>query len=144
MAHVRRWPSTNATSRRDLLILRAATPPASTIMDSPKPNIAIISPALRSANNGNWQTAYRWSRFLRAVCDVSLGTEWSPGDHPDKLPACMIALHARRSAGTIARFADASPDRPLLVGLTGPAPSRHTPFHQSPPPPPVPSPPPTH
>jgi putative glycosyltransferase (TIGR04348 family) len=88
-------------------------------MHSPKPSIAIISPALRSANNGNWQTAYRWSRLLRDVCNVSHGTEWSPADHPDKLPACMIALHARRSAGAIARFADACPDRPLLVVLTG-------------------------
>ena len=31
----------------------------------------------------------------------------------------MIALHARRSAAAIARFAEACPDRPLIVVLTG-------------------------
>lgn len=31
----------------------------------------------------------------------------------------MIALHARRSAETIARYADTCPDRPLVVVLTG-------------------------
>lgn len=77
----------------------------------------IISPALRNANNGNWQTAYRWSRFLRERYRVSLATEW--GSEDAALPECMIALHARRSAASIARFAQAAPGRPLIVVLTG-------------------------
>ncbi len=81
--------------------------------------MAIISPALRQANNGNWQTAWRWSRFLRPTYEVSLGTDWSPADHPGEPPACMIALHARRSADAIARFAQACPDSPLVLVLTG-------------------------
>jgi len=88
-------------------------------MRPPKINLAIISPALRKANNGNWRTADRWSRFLRADFDVTLAAEWPPAGEHGALPACMIALHARRSADTIARFADACPGRPLVVVLTG-------------------------
>jgi len=28
------------------------------------PRVLIVSPALASANNGNWQTASRWSQML--------------------------------------------------------------------------------
>ncbi|HUH92201.1 MAG TPA: selenoneine biosynthesis selenosugar synthase SenB [Casimicrobiaceae bacterium] len=78
----------------------------------------IISPAVRDANNGNWHTAYRWSRFLRERYRVSLATEWS-GVGGGASPQCMIALHARRSAASIARFAQAQAGRPLIVVLTG-------------------------
>jgi len=88
-------------------------------MRPPKATVAIISPALRKANNGNWQTAHRWSRFLQADYDVTLAAEW-PADHPrGDAPACLIALHARRSADSIARFAKACPGHPLVVVLTG-------------------------
>jgi putative glycosyltransferase (TIGR04348 family) len=80
--------------------------------------LVIISPALRKANNGNWQTAYRWSRFLRDHYRVSLATDWSAPDAAG-LPECMIALHARRSAASIARFAESAPQRPLILVLTG-------------------------
>jgi len=87
-------------------------------MRNSKAPVIIISPALRNANNGNWQTAYRWSRFLRERYRVSLATEWRGPD--DKAsPECMIALHARRSAASIARFAEVAPGRPLIVVLTG-------------------------
>ncbi|WP_090871018.1 selenoneine biosynthesis selenosugar synthase SenB [Paraburkholderia diazotrophica] len=88
-------------------------------MRPPMARIFIASPALRSANNGNWQTAYRWFRFLRTDYQVSLDAEWPSADHPHEPPACLIALHARRSAPSIARFAEACPDRPLVVVLTG-------------------------
>ncbi|HXE22811.1 MAG TPA: selenoneine biosynthesis selenosugar synthase SenB [Rhodoferax sp.] len=81
--------------------------------------VVIISPALRDANNGNWQTAHRWSRFLRPGSEVSLASDWSPADHRGVPAACMIALHARRSADAIARFAETCPQRPLVVVLTG-------------------------
>ncbi|MBP0618570.1 selenoneine biosynthesis selenosugar synthase SenB [Cupriavidus consociatus] len=88
-------------------------------MRPPKATVAIISPALRNANNGNWQTAHRWSHILQADYGVTLAAEWSEG-HPDgAVPACLIALHARRSADSIARFAEACPGRPLVVVLTG-------------------------
>ena len=85
-------------------------------MPTPKKNIVIVSPALKKANNGNWQTAFRWSRFLAPRYTVSIVPEWQPGsDSPD----VMIALHARRSADSIQHFATACPDKPLVVVLTG-------------------------
>jgi putative glycosyltransferase (TIGR04348 family) len=79
-----------------------------------KPHIIIISPALANANNGNWQTAWRWSRFLRKDYRVTLAVQWD-GTCCD----AMIALHARRSAPSIAAFSAACPSLPLIVVLTG-------------------------
>ena len=84
-------------------------------MRARKPRLAIVSPALRAANNGNWRTAYRWSRFLRKRFGVDVSDHW---EEP-AATACLIALHARRSAAAIARFAEACPDCPLIVVLTG-------------------------
>ena len=79
-----------------------------------KPHVVIISPALANANNGNWQTAWRWSRFLRQDYKVTLAVQW------DGTPCdAMIALHARRSAASIAAFSAAFPSQPLIVVLTG-------------------------
>lgn len=77
--------------------------------------VAIVSPASRAANNGNWRTAYRWSRFLRPRFDVEVRGEWTPGASKQ----CLIALHARRSADAVSRHADALPDSPRVVVLTG-------------------------
>src|SRR5690606_3406397 len=77
-------------------------------------SVIIVSPALATANNGNWQTASRWVRFLRTCYRVTLACSWN-GQATDM----MIALHARRSAGSIADFARAHPSRPLIVVLTG-------------------------
>lgn len=83
-------------------------------MSDTQPTCAIISPALANANNGNWHTAARWQRFLAADAKVSIALAW------DGAPVdVLIALHACRSADTIARFASAYPDRPLIVVLTG-------------------------
>jgi putative glycosyltransferase (TIGR04348 family) len=81
-----------------------------------KPSLVIVTPALADANNGNWQTARRWSRFLAAAYRVRLVARWATGDEPAD---AMIALHARRSAASIAAWAAQSPRRPLLLVLTG-------------------------
>ena len=81
------------------------------------PQLVIVSPALRDANNGNWQTARRWQRHLAGICRVRIGKVW-----PDALAAgdiAMIALHARRSAESIAAWADTHPGRGLALVLTG-------------------------
>lgn len=83
-------------------------------MSKPKPTCVIISPALASANNGNWYTAARWQAFLTVYADVSVDLCWD-GAAAD----IMVALHARRSADSISRFACAYPARPLVVVLTG-------------------------
>jgi putative glycosyltransferase (TIGR04348 family) len=83
---------------------------------APRRLITIVTPYLAQANNGNWQTAARWARMLRGMYRVRIATRWRP-DQP--LPDLLIALHARRSAGSIAAFARAHPERPLVVALTG-------------------------
>ncbi|HYF60972.1 MAG TPA: selenoneine biosynthesis selenosugar synthase SenB [Burkholderiaceae bacterium] len=87
---------------------------------SARPSVAIISPALAAANNGNWQTARRWAAFLAAGFRTEIRTDWSPDDgfdgDPARPPDAMIALHARRSAGAIERFA--ATGRPLALVLT--------------------------
>jgi putative glycosyltransferase (TIGR04348 family) len=79
-----------------------------------KPVVAIITPALADANSGNWHTAARWARFLKPTHRVILAKRWN-GEAVDAL----IALHARRSAVSIHAFAEAHPERPLIVILTG-------------------------
>ncbi len=79
-----------------------------------RPVIALVTPALAEANNGNWQTARRWAGLLRATCRVRLMPAWNGGDED-----LMIALHARRSAPSIAAWRAAGPRRPLAVALTG-------------------------
>ena len=37
-----------------------------------KPVIALVTPALATANNGNWQTAQRWARMLAGDYEVRL------------------------------------------------------------------------
>lgn len=74
----------------------------------------IVTPALADANNGNWQTARRWARMLAGAYRVALVDRWAGSG-----AELMIALHARRSAGSIAAWRAARPDGPLLVVLTG-------------------------
>lgn len=77
-----------------------------------KPRVILVTPALASGNNGNWQTARRWARFLAPLADVQTSLQWdgSPGD-------LMIALHARRSAPSIEAFAGAGGS--VVLVLTG-------------------------
>ena len=83
-----------------------------------KPRVLIISPALANANNGNWQTAWRWSRMLSPIFDTTIAQMWN-GEPFD----VMLALHARRSADSIAAWAaarHATANAPgLAVVLTG-------------------------
>lgn len=78
-----------------------------------RPQVAIVTPYLAAANNGNWQTAARYARFLRAGYRVRIGTDWQGA------PDLLIALHARRSAASVASFAATFPGRPLILVLTG-------------------------
>lgn len=68
----------------------------------PSPRVLIVSPAAAAANNGNWHTAWRWSQMLRPALDVTIAQHWN-GEPFD----VMLALHARRSADSIARWAQA-------------------------------------
>ncbi len=83
------------------------------------PSLCIVTPALADANNGNWQTARRWARLLSGHYRVRLARAW-PGEgqaaHADDL---LLALHARRSAASVAAWAEAFAQRPLVLALTG-------------------------
>lgn len=84
-----------------------------------KPVLCIVTPALADANNGNWQTARRWAQMLSGHYRVRLAQRW-----PDEDPAAvdtdiLLALHARRSAASVAAWAQAHPGRPLVLVLTG-------------------------
>jgi hypothetical protein len=82
------------------------------------PQLVIVSPALRDANNGNWQTARRWQRHLAGRCRVRISQDSGRMRRPAG-DAAMIALHARRSAEAIAAWSAAHPQRGLAVVLTG-------------------------
>jgi putative glycosyltransferase (TIGR04348 family) len=77
-------------------------------------DIVIVTPALADANNGNWQTAQRWQGFLSRDYRVRLCDAWTGG-----AGSLLIALHARRSAASVAAWRASHPDRPILLCLTG-------------------------
>jgi putative glycosyltransferase (TIGR04348 family) len=79
-----------------------------------KPRILVASPASSASNNGNWQTACRWTQFLRARYHVENTRQWDSASPP---PDALIALHARRSAGSIEAYA--ATGRPIVLVLTG-------------------------
>jgi putative glycosyltransferase (TIGR04348 family) len=77
--------------------------------------IAIVTPAGAGARNGNRHTALRWAGFLRAGGHrVSVARAWD--GRPCDL---LVALHARRSHESIARYRRARPRGPLCAVLTG-------------------------
>lgn len=77
--------------------------------------IAIVTPAGAGTRNGNRHTALRWAAQLRSAGHgVSVAVEWS-----GQPCALLVALHARRSHGSIARYRAAHPRGPLCVALTG-------------------------
>ena len=76
--------------------------------------IALVTPALAQAHNGNWQTANRWAHLLRPRYKVRLQASWRDGNE-----ALMIALHARRSAASILAWRERHPGRPVVLVLTG-------------------------
>ncbi len=82
-----------------------------------KPLVLIVSPALAAANNGNWQTAWRWSRLLAGHCRTRIVADWRAAQ--DEGAVALLALHARRSSGAIQAWAGAHPGRGLAVVLTG-------------------------
>ena len=78
-------------------------------------HIGIITPAAAKSLNGNRATAIRWAGFLRQLGHrVSISVDWD-GTAYD----LMVALHAWRSAESIAAFKRQYPDLPLVLAMTG-------------------------
>ncbi len=85
-------------------------------------SIVIVTPAFAEANNGNWQTARRWARFLSPAYRVRLAGHWDAADADPDVGGdadLLIALHARRSADSVAAWRAAHPAHPVLLALTG-------------------------
>jgi putative glycosyltransferase (TIGR04348 family) len=77
--------------------------------------IGIITPAAAKSLNGNRATALRWAGFLRQLgFRVSISVDWDGTEYD-----LMIALHAWRSAQSIAAFKQQYPQRPLVLAMTG-------------------------
>lgn len=77
--------------------------------------IELVTPVAPQSRQGNRTTALRWARILRSLGHrVKISQEFK-GESCDLL----IALHARRSFASIARFRDLHPTLPLIVALTG-------------------------
>jgi len=78
-------------------------------------NIILVTPQGPSTRSGNAVAALRWARILRRLGHrVTVATEYA--DEPANM---MVAIHAWRSAGAIARFKTLHPDRPLILQLSG-------------------------
>jgi putative glycosyltransferase (TIGR04348 family) len=84
------------------------------MLPNPHQRIAIITPALADANNGNWQTAKRWSNFLDNLYKIEVSKTI---DTNLVLFDALIGLHARRSAAAIKEFSNTN--KPIAVVLTG-------------------------
>ncbi len=82
-----------------------------------QPRIAIVCPATPESNNGNWRTARRWQRLLQSSAKVRIVLRW-----PDALAGrddVLLALHARKSAPSVAAWHARHGAHGLGVALTG-------------------------
>jgi putative glycosyltransferase (TIGR04348 family) len=88
----------------------------------PPQQISLITPAPPASRAGNRNTALRWARLLRELGhNVRIGIEWTApaGGSRTRATPLLLALHARRSHASIARFRAAFPGRPIVLALTG-------------------------
>lgn len=77
--------------------------------------IRMITPAPAHSRQGNRVSALRWARFLRQLGHrVKLAQQYR-----DEECDLLLALHARRSHRSIARYRELHPEGPLIVALTG-------------------------
>lgn len=77
--------------------------------------ICLVTPAPTYSRKGNRVTALRWARILRELGHRVIIAEEYQGKRCDVL----VALHARRSHTSIARFRREHPELPLILALTG-------------------------
>ena len=77
--------------------------------------ILLVTPAPRGSRNGNRITALRWAAHLRGLGhQVRIAETWR--SQPCDL---LVALHATKSADSVARFHVSRVDVPIVVALAG-------------------------
>ena len=77
--------------------------------------ICLVTPHPIDSAHGNGVTAARWAAILHELGHTVETTQGYQQQHADLL----LALHARRSAGSVRRFHARLPDRPIVLALTG-------------------------
>ena len=77
--------------------------------------VRVVTPAPPRSSSGNRVTALRWARVLRGLGHTVAVQQDYRGETCDML----VALHARKSAGAVARFRERNPRSPLVVALIG-------------------------
>ncbi len=78
-------------------------------------SVLIVTPASRGSRKGNRVTADRWATLLQQIGHrVAIKERYQEGVHD-----VLIALHARKSAASISRFAQRNPSGRIVVALTG-------------------------
>lgn len=112
----------------------AAPPQAAGASSTQALHITIVTPAPPSSRKGNGVTTRRWTRLLRELGHhVTVVEQYgsagatdagekqsSPRAHTSGRSCdVLVALHARRSHDSIARFRRERPNDPLIVVLTG-------------------------
>jgi len=75
----------------------------------------LSEPAFKGMATGNLVTARRWGEILRKLGHSVAVLDAYDGEAVDVL----VALHARKSAASIAKFSETHPNKPLIVALTG-------------------------
>lgn len=95
-----------------------------------RPLVLIVSPYAAAANNGNVRTAQRWASLIAPRYRAVVRTpEDTTDDGVDA--ALLIALHARRSHPAVRSWRQRTPDRPVVVVLTGTDLYHDVPLHDS-------------
>ena len=80
------------------------------------PQVVIVTPALREANNGNWQTARRWQRQLSDNYFVRLVKQW-PSSLACRLDWRMLIPAAKASPDSTPARKGSSTSQPTRVAL---------------------------
>ena len=78
-------------------------------------DISLVTPAGKRSRAGNRTTAERWARLLRELGHRVFVSE----TYDERRADLLIAVHAWRSADSIARFAEVNPAAPRVVALAG-------------------------
>lgn len=81
----------------------------------------LVSPADPDSRAGNAVTAGRWATILRELGHrVRIAAAYPDDTAPaEGRPDLLVALHARRSSGSVLRFREERPDAPVVLALTG-------------------------